>query len=146
MTRRMPALALTLLTALLAACGAGPTETREHAPAERLHGTWHWVRSLNVKTLQLHTPATDGFVAELRFIAETPYSGTFTYSRTGAAAVHGVFGITYEDAPGNDFITMEPGIDFLTRNAWVAAGRDSMHLGGVFEGGYNSTYARIDER
>lgn len=145
MNRRRAALTTVLLTVLAAACGEGPTTTREHAPAERLHGSWRWVRSLDVSTQQLHTPATDGFEAVIRFTALTPYSGTFAYSRTGQATVEGVFGISYEDAPGNDFITLEPGIDFVVRNAWVAAGRDSMWLGGVFEGGYNSMYARVHD-
>ncbi len=113
------------------------------APAERLAGTWRWVSALDVKTQQLHTPMTEGFDAELHFTAESRRSGTFTYTRAGMKAVHGRFEISFEDAPGNDFIVLEPAIDFLKRNAWVAAGRDSLHLGGVMELGYNSRYARV---
>ncbi|MGI8842901.1 MAG: hypothetical protein ACR2HZ_04310 [Gemmatimonadaceae bacterium] len=67
------------------------------------------------------------------------------YVRSGTAPVTGQFRIAFEDAEGNDFITVEPGFDFLTRNAWIAAGSDSLRLDGVFEHGYNSTYVRIAE-
>ena len=114
-------------------------------PAERLVGSWRWVSSLDVTTQALRSPATEGFDAELRFSAESARSGTFVYTRAGADPVHGRFSITFEDAPGNDFIELEPGIDFLARNAWVAVGRDTLRLGGVFERGHNSVYVRTTE-
>jgi len=138
-------LGLAGLLLLLAACSAGPAETgpRVHRPAERIAGTWRWVSSFDVKTQKLHTPATEGFEAELHFDAASSHEGAFTYRRVGQPAVQGRFGISSEDAPGRDFITVEPGIDFLERNAWIAAGTDSLHLGGVFELGYNSRYVRV---
>ena len=33
--------------------------------------------------------------------------------------------------------------EVLTRAAWVTVGGDSLRLGGVFEGGHNSTYGRL---
>jgi hypothetical protein len=132
----------TVLLLLAAGCDAGPS-TPVHRPAQQLAGTWRWVSSLDVKTQRLHTPATEGFEAELRFDAESDHDGTFTYRRQGRPAVRGRFGIGSEDAPGNDFIVLEPGIDFLARNAWVSAGRDSLYLDGVMELGYNSRYVRV---
>jgi hypothetical protein len=137
-------LGLLSLVVFLASCNHAPAAPA-WAPAERLVGSWRWVSSLDVTTQALRSPATEGFDAELRFAAGSARSGTFVYTRAGADPVHGRFRITYEDAPGNDFIELEPGIDFLARNAWVAAGRDTLRLGGVFERGHNSVYARVTE-
>jgi hypothetical protein len=98
---------------------------------------------VDVKTGQAHTPQRDGFEATLTFVATDSSHGTFTYTRAGGTPIVGTFGIAYEHFPGSDFIGVDPGFDFLTRNAWVGAGPDSMSLGGVFELGYNSTYARV---
>lgn len=116
-----------------------------YPPAERLAGTWHWVQSLDVKTTQVHTPLSEGFIADLTFAADGPRSGSFTYQRAGAEVTTGRFTIDSEDGPGNDFITVDTSIDFLTRNAWVTVGQDSLRLGGVFETGYNSVYARVSQ-
>lgn len=132
-----------LLLAFLIGCGK-PTAA-ERQPAYRVAGTWQWVRSLNVETAEVSTPASAGFVATLTLVAVSGSSGTFTYVRSGAPAVTGQFQIAFEDSDGNDFITVEPGFDFLTRNAWITAGSDSLRLDGVFEHGYNSTYVRIAE-
>jgi hypothetical protein len=101
------------------------------------------VRSEDVKTGAIHTPSSTGFVATLRIVAESPRAGRYTYARAGSPSVAGTFTIGSEDAPGNDFITIDTAIDFLSRNAWIAAGQDSLRLQGVFELGFNSTYARV---
>ncbi len=135
-----------LAGAALAGCGRGPAEvpaTVSTAPASRLAGTWRWVSALDVRTQAVHTPASAGFAATLEFRPDSPSAGAFTYTRAGQPPVTGRFSVASEDAPGNDFIVVEPGIDFLTRAAWVAVGRDSLRLGGVMELGYNSTYARV---
>lgn len=135
-----------LLGAALAGCGGGAPSgiaTRPHAPAYALEGTWRWVSSLDVRTQAVHTPGTAGYGATIRFVPEGPHAGTFTYVRAGAAPVQGRFGISSEDAPGNDFVVLEPGIDLVKRNAWLTVGRDSLRLGGVMELGYNSTFGRV---
>jgi hypothetical protein len=132
-----------LLLAFLTGCHR-PTAA-ERQPAYRIAGTWQWVRSLNVKTTEMSTPSSTGFAATLTLVPEDGNSGTFTYVRSGAAPVTGQFQIAFEDSEGNDFITVEPGFDFLTRNAWITAGTDSLRLDGVFERGHNSTYVRIAE-
>jgi len=144
---RLPGAVMPLLAAtmLLAGCTRSPTEPVRYAPAERLHGTWRWVSALDVRTQETVTPLSAGFESELRFTSDLPTSGTFTYRRIGSEAVHGQFSITYEDVPGNDFITIEPGIDFVQRNAWVSAGPNNLHLGGVFELGYNSQWVRVPD-
>jgi hypothetical protein len=91
----------------------------------------------------VHTPATAGFEATLRFQATGPREGTFTYARSGQPPVAGRFSVASEDAPGNDFVVIEPGIDYLARTAWLALGPDSLRLGGVMELGYNSSYGRV---
>ena len=121
----------------------GPPDTRPYAPAERLAGTWRWVSSFDVRTQVAHTPATTGHGATLQFTAESARTGTFTYTRAGSLPVTGRFEIGSEHAPGNDFVVLQPGIDYLARNAWVSAGSDSLYLGGVMELGYNSRYARV---
>lgn len=129
---------------LLTACQQGPAEPRYEA-ADALAGRWHWVSSLNVETQQILTPASEGFEAELTFTVETDGEGTFTYVRTGAPDVVGEFGIASEDASGNDFIVISQSIDFLRQYAWLAAGPDTLNLGGVMEGGYNSRYVRVQQ-
>ena len=129
----------------LMGCGVDPAGPDRHAPAEALKGTWRWVSSLDVGDQHLHTPVADGFEAELVFVAESERAGAYTYRRAGAPDVHGRFAIASEDQPGNDFIVIDRAIDFLERHAWVAAGADSLWLGGVLEGGYNSRYARVPE-
>jgi hypothetical protein len=126
-----------------AACSGEPTTSRRWAPAERIAGSWQWIQSEDVKTSQVHTPLSTGFQASLTFTAENERSGSFIYARSGAALISGHFDILSEDAPGNDFIAVDPGFDFLTRHAWVTAGGDTLRLGGVYESGFNSTYARI---
>ena len=138
--RRNAFVAAFLLAA--AGCGSGPSEPL-YAPAERLAGTWRWVASLDVRTQAVHTPATAGYQATLRFTPESPRGGTFTYARDGGVPLTGRFDIASEDAPGNDFIVLTSGIDFLRRNAWLSVGTDSLQLGGVMELGYNSRYARL---
>lgn len=150
MPYRHPILALTRMAlglVLLTACGS-PSEPalERYAPAPRLDGSWRWVSSLDVRTGQLHTPATAGFEATLRFTADSARSGEFAYARTGQDQTSGRFSIAYEDSPGNDFVVLERSIDFLARNAWVAVGDDSLRLGGVMESGFNSTYARVVPR
>jgi hypothetical protein len=130
-----------LLVACLA-CGSDPQRPR-WAPAERLVGSWRWVRSIDVKTSDIHTPASSGFEASLEFAAESERSGSYVYTRSDAARISGKFTIGSEDAPGNDFISIDHPIDFLTQNAWIAASADSLDLSGVREGGFNSTYARV---
>jgi hypothetical protein len=135
-----------LVGAGLAGCRGGPAEApaaASAAPAARLAGTWRWVSALDVRTQAVHTPASAGFGATLEFRPDAPRAGAFTYARAGRPPVTGRFSLGSEDAPGNDFIVVEPGIDFVARAAWVAAGRDSLRLGGVMELGYNSTYARV---
>lgn len=132
-----------VLVLAAAGCADPPTEA-PYAPAEQLDGVWRWVSSLDVNTQELLTPDTEGFEAELRFTAVSGTEGTFTYRRSDGTEVSGTFGIAYEDAPGNDFIVLEPGIDFLERNAWLGAGPDTLRLGGVMELGYDSRYARVD--
>jgi hypothetical protein len=136
------ALAAPGVALLMLGCASAAVPEARYAPAERLAGTWRWVSSLDVNTQQLRTPATEGFGAELQFRPQTRTSGTFTYRRDGEEPVDGVFSIWFEGAPGNDFIVPEPGTDFLARNAWVAAGANDLHLGGVMELGYNSSYVR----
>jgi hypothetical protein len=126
---------------LVPSCASEP----QWAPAERIAGTWHWVRSVNVKTGDVATPSSVGVADTLAFTAHGASGGTFTFYRAGASPISGTFSIGSEDAPGNDFITISVSFPFLTRNAWVAAGGDSLRLGGVFEGGFNSTYARVKE-
>ncbi len=138
--------AVGLLVVGLVGCGKGqgdPTQPEVHAPAEELEGTWSWVRSVDVNTLDLHTPGADDFQAELVFVADSEREGSYVYRRTGAPEVNGRFGIGSEDSPGNDFIAIDHPIDFLESHAWVVAGTDSLWLGGVFENGYNSLYARV---
>ena len=137
--------ALCSLLVAVSSCGGGPAEPGRYAPAEALQGTWRWVSSLDVDTQQLHTPSSDGFEAELVFTAESDREGSFVYRRTGAPDVTGGFGIGFEDLPGNDFLVLDRSVDFLESHAWVSAGRDSLWLGGVMEGGYNSRYVRVSE-
>lgn len=132
-----------LLSAFLTGCGEAAAPDRQ--PAIRAAGTWQWVQSLNVRTMEVSTPSSAGFVATLTLVAESRSGGTFTYLRSGAPPVTGHYQISFEDEEGNEFITVEPGFDFLTRNAWIAAGTDSLRLDGVFELGYNSTYARVSD-
>jgi hypothetical protein len=134
--------ALLLLAFLI---GCEKTTAPDRQPAVGAAGTWQWVQSLNVRTTEVSTPSSAGFVATLTLVAESGSSGTFTYLRSGAAPVTGHYQISFEDEEGNDFITVEPGFDFLTRNAWISAGTDSLRLDGVFELGYNSTYARVSD-
>jgi hypothetical protein len=142
MERVRSAAALLVMLVLATACASPPTSEVPNAPAQRLHGSWRWIAAVDTRTGQFITPAAAGFDAELQFTAESDRSGTFTYRRIGQPDIHGVFSIWSEHAPGNDFITIEPTFDFVTRNAWVAVGRDSLFLGGVFELGRNSTWAR----
>lgn len=132
-----------LLFLALSSCANGPSEPERYAPAEALEGSWQWVRSVNVNTGQIHDPAAEDFEAELTFTASSELEGTFSYRRTNASEVIGTFGIGFEDVPGNDFIALERSIDFLESHAWLSAGTDSLRLGGVMEGGYNSTYVRV---
>jgi hypothetical protein len=67
----------------------------------------------------------------------------FTYARVGQPPVTGQFRIGSEDAPGTDFVVIEPGIDYLARNAWLTVGADGLRLGGVMELGYDSSYQRV---
>ena len=141
-TRRALVTSLLLLAAPGAGCAGGPAAP-EYAPAARLNGTWRWVSSLDVRTNAVHTPAPAGFEATLRFQASGPRTGTFTYARAGQPPVTGRFTIGSEDAPGNDFVVIEPGIDYLARSAWLTVGADSLRLGGVMELGYASSYERV---
>ena len=138
--RSLPA---ALLLVFLTGCEK-PTAS-ERQPADRVAGTWQWIRSVNVRTTEVSTPSSAGFVATLTLVAESGSSGTFAYLRSGAPPVTGRYQISFEDEEGNEFITVEPGFDFLTRNAWIALGMDSLRLDGVFELGYNSTYARVSD-
>ena len=135
--------AICSLILAVSGCGGGPAEPERYAPAEALQGTWRWVSSLDVKTQQLHTPASDGVEAELAFAADSELEGSFAYRRTGAPEVTGRFGISSEDSPGNDFVVLDQSIDFLESHAWLAVGPDSLWLGGGMEGGYNSRYVRV---
>jgi hypothetical protein len=135
---------LALSLVLFTACGSPSEPIREpYAPAQKLTGSWRWVSSLDVRTGQRHTPATAGFEATISFTADSALAGAFVYARTGQGPITGRFSIDFEDSPGADFVVLEPSIDFLSRNAWVAAGRDTLYLGGVMELGFNSLYARV---
>lgn len=143
-TRSLDHAVLCLVVAAGCSDVAAPnTLTQRWAPAERIAGTWTWVRSVDVKTGLTSTPETTGSSGTLTFTALSEREGTFVFQRPGAEAVSGRFWIASEDAPGNDFITVSASFPYVTRNAWVAAGLDSLWLGGVFEGGFNSTYARV---
>ena len=128
-------------------CSPSPVDVPlPYAPAEALTGRWQWVSSLDVKTQQLHTPESEGYQADLQFIAESTRSGRFIYRRSdGSKVVEGSFGIGSEDAPGNDFIVLTDSIDFLREYAWVGAGPEVLWLGGVYELGFNTRYARIPD-
>jgi hypothetical protein len=132
-----------LSTALVTACGGPSAPTRgTYAPAQRLDGTWRWVSSLDVRTGQVHTPARDGFEANLHFTADSARSGAFAYARVGQTPTTGRFSVVSEDTPGNDFVVLDRSIDFLSRTAWVAASPQVLRLDGVMELGFNSSYAR----
>jgi len=62
---------LTLPFTVLGACRSPAEPTATYEPAVRLQGSWRWVSSLDVRTGALHTPATDGFTATLRFVADS---------------------------------------------------------------------------
>ena len=94
---------ITLTLTLSAVACDNPTGAR-YAPAERLAGRWSWVSSLEVETLQLHTPQTEGYAAELRFEATSGRDGVYTYARIGGSEIRGNFLIGSGDGPGNDFI------------------------------------------
>ncbi len=132
-------LAFVSAAVFIAACSA----STEPSHLTHLPGAWQWVSSLDVNSQELHTATTEGFTARLRFISDDERSGTFIYTRDGSAPVQGRYSIGSEDAPGNDFIRISTSIDFLTEYAWIAVGSDSLRLGGVFEGGFNSRYARV---
>jgi hypothetical protein len=136
-------LSFALLAAAVLSCSDKALPGPDWRPAERIEGTWRWVRSLDVNTTHVHSPASAGFEASLTVVAESNRSGTYTYARAGAPPVAGRFTISFEDAPGNDFISIDHPIDYLTQNAWVSAGPDSLRLNGVYELGFNSTYARV---
>ena len=85
----------------------------------------------------------DGSERSVTFTAQGEREGSFVFHRPGAEPIAGSFSIAYEDAPGNDFISVSVGVPYLTPHAWIAAGLDSLRLDGVFEGGFNSTYARV---
>ena len=144
-THRRKAFLPTALLLLAVVIGCGKTTAPDRQPAIRAAGTWQWVESLNVRTAEVSTPSSAGFTATLTLVAESGSSGTFTYLRSGAPPIAGHYQISFEDEEGNDFITVEPGFDFLTRYAWIAVGTDSLRLNGVFELGYNSTYARVSD-
>lgn len=126
--------------------GCGKTTAPDYQSAVGVAGTWQWVQSLDVTTWEVSTPSSAGFTATLTLVAESASSGTFTYLRSGAPPVTGHYQISFEDEDGNDFITVEPGFDFLTRNAWIAVSPDSLRLNGGFELGYNSKYARVSDQ
>jgi hypothetical protein len=104
---------------------------------------WEWVASVDVRTQERHTPASEGFTARLEFTPETQHAGTFLYSRDGAVVVQDSYGIAFEDAPGSDFIRLNASVDYLREFAWLTVGADTLRLGGVMEMGFNSVYARI---
>ena len=140
----MRSIILAVSAALVLACDsvAPPTSWR---PAERIAGSWQWVRSVDVKSGRTITPNDTGFSAAITFVATSGREGTYVFQRTGGEPISGSFSITSEDEPGNEFITVSASFPFITENAWVAAGSDSLRLGGVFEGGFNSTYARVKQ-
>jgi hypothetical protein len=140
----MRSITLAVSIPLVLACDsvAPPTSWR---PAERIAGSWQWVRSVDVNSGRTITPSDTGFSAAITFVATSGREGTYVFQRTGGESIRGSFSITSEDAPGNDFITVSASFPFITANAWVAAGSDSLHLGGVFERGFNSTYARVKQ-
>ncbi len=141
--RTLPTRLVALVAVALAGCADDPVQPASWDPALRISGRWEWVRAQHSQTGVLVTPGSAGFSAEIEFVRESPSTGTFRFTRTGGPTVEGRFDIGSEDVPGNDFIIMEPGIEFLTRAAWISAGSDSLRLGGVFESGYNSTYGRL---
>jgi hypothetical protein len=141
LSRSVPLAVLSLVVAV--GCSEATEPKARWAPAERIAGTWNWVHSLDVKTGQTATPETTGSSGRLTFAALSEREGTFVFERPGAEPITGSFGIASEDAPGNDFITVSTSFPFITRSAWVAAGADSLRLDGGFEGGFNSTYARV---
>lgn len=144
MRQRLSVIACLGLGLMAASCSGPATVTNlQWAPAQRAAGEWQWVRSLDVRTLDVRTPATEGFDATLVIIATSDRDGTYTYTRTGSSPVAGAFAISSEDGPGNDFVSIDTPIDFLTRNAWITSSADSLRLGGVFESGFNSVYVRV---
>jgi hypothetical protein len=136
-------LSIAVLAAFLLSCSDKALPDPDWSPAERIEGTWRWERSVDVKTAEVHSPASAGFEASLTVVAESDRSGTYTYARAGASPVAGRFTISFEDAPGNDFISIDHPIDYLTQNAWVSVGPDSLGLNGVYELGFNSSYSRV---
>jgi hypothetical protein len=137
------ALAIAICAAVVLPGCKSSTESSTYQPARSLEGSWRWVSSLHLSSNTLHTPQSEGFEATLRFDASTGTVGRFLYSRTGASATEGQFGIGYEDAPGNDFITLQPGIDYLQNAAWLTVTATDLILDGSLEGGYRTRYMRI---
>lgn len=131
------------LLALVACAGSPAAPAEPWDPAARLTGRWAWVSSADVQRSTMSTPETAGYTAELEFWRTSASSGTFRFVKSGADTIDGTFGIGSEDARGHDFIVIEPSIPYLARNAWLAIGDESLGLGGVMEGGFNSTYVRI---
>ena len=148
MTSRRTTCALLLSSAALAGCSSeSGTEVLPppYQPALALNGTWRWVSSLDVETGVMHTPGSEGFEADLHFDAASDTEGAFVYTRTGVPQTRGQFGVAYEDAPGNDFIALQPGIDYLERNAWLTVHADTLQLNGAMESGFLSRYVLLPD-
>ena len=135
-------LALICATAAFLACGETSTDVDAWQPAYQLDGTWEWVSSLEFASGATHTPESVGYVASLRFEATSPNRGTFVYEVTGEDVIQGNFAIGSEDAHGNDFIAIEPGINFLPSHAWIGVGTEQLTFTG-FTSGHESIYVRV---
>ena len=137
----MRPLTLLLLGLLVAGCDSGP-ETVDHTA---MGGTWAWVSSTDVETGEVHTPETEGYDARLVFTPDDGVSGSYRYERVGGEprTVEGRYAVGFENAPGRDFVVIDTPIDFLDETAWLSRGSEVLRLGGVFELGYTTLYARV---
>ena len=134
-------LSCSLFVLALAGCDTNPTT--DTVPS--LAGAWRWISSTDVESGEVHLPTTEGYDARLTFAPDGDRAGTYRYARVGGEAalvVDGRYTVSYEDAPGNDFIGIDSPIDFLDEAAWIGLGSDTLRLGGVFESGYTTLYAR----
>lgn len=118
---------------------------QEPLSAHDLRGTWKLVSVLERESGVERRWPIDRFTPELRFEPTSNTEGDFVYWRTDGLDVRGRFDIAWEDAPGNDFIVMEPGIDHLERSAWVTLFRDTLRMNGVMDGDDVTHYVRVSD-
>lgn len=130
-----------IVIAALSACGENGVEPRW--PPE-VDGTWTWIQTVEGTTDEVVTPASEGYSATLRLLVEADdgTAGLYEYRRDGEMVVSGQFGIAFEDAPGNDFISWNPPFEAFHQQQWLTAWSDTLRLVDATIGGYEVIWVR----